>query len=159
MNSLSSLPLQLSNAMEALLPRMEIPQMEMPQVPSTEPFVSEEDSKTIVSNVFISVGLMIGAMIITGIFYWAFNKNVLLFITIMSALVFLYTIKVLIITAMMRSNYKSQRMFMTMMGGTVFMCLLSLILTIMFAIKSSSASRSSATPSYIPSNVNDYINQ
>lgn len=125
-----------------------------------ESFVTEDDSKAIVANVFISVGLMIAAMIITGIFYWSFNKNPLLFISILCAIMFFYTIKVIIIAALMREQFKSKMMFMILMGGTVFMSLLSLILTIMFGIKASQGGRSSSASNYnIPSNVNEYINQ
>lgn len=132
-----------------------------------ESFVTEEDSKSIVSNVFMSVGLMIGAMIIAAIFYWSYHKNVALFICILSALVFLYTIKVIIVVVLARDQFKSKNTFMILMGGTVFMCLLTLILTIMFGIKASPKSGSGPSSSisstganaYIPSSVNDYIGQ
>jgi len=74
-----------------------------------EGFVTEEDSKSIVSNVFMSVGLMIGAMIIAAIFYWSYHKNVALFICILSALVFLYTIKVIIVVVLARDQFKSKK--------------------------------------------------
>lgn len=164
MESLASLPKPLVDAVDA---PHEITRFLTGSGFETEPFVTEEDSKTIVSNVFISVGLMIAAMIVTGIFYWSFNKNPMLFICILCALIFFYTVKVITITALMREQFKSKRMFMVLMGGTVFVCLLTLILAIMFGIKANQGGRSSSSSSssygngndYIPSNVNEYISQ
>lgn len=112
---------------------------------------AEDSSQTIVGNVFIGVALMILAAIITIVFVWAYNKEKHLFITFLCGLVFLYTIKVVILVASMRDKI-NKNVFKLYIGSTAFMSLFSLILTIFFAIKTSKRLNGSA------SSTNNYYN-
>lgn len=121
-----------------------------------ETFEAEMDSaQVIVGNVFIGVALMIMAACITILFYWAYNKEKHLFITLLCGLMFLYAVKVIILVASMR-NKINKNVFRIYIGSTAFMSLLSLFLLIFFAIKTSkrlNASAPSPAPYYNPAPV------
>jgi vacuolar-type H+-ATPase subunit I/STV1 len=111
-----------------------------------------ESSQVIVGNVFIGVALMIMAACITILFYWAYNKEKHLFITLLCGLMFLYTVKVIILVASMRDKI-NKNVFRLYIGSTAFMSLLSLFLLIFFAVKTSkrlNASSSPVAPYYNP---------
>lgn len=102
-----------------------------------ETFETEADSsQAIVGNVFIGVSLMILATFITILFVWAYNKEKHLFITLLCGLVFLYTVKVIILVASLREKI-NKNVFRLYIGSTAFMSLFSLLLLIFFAVKTS----------------------
>lgn len=125
-----------------------------------EPFVTEEKSRSIVGSVFVAVGVMIFASIVAILFYWSFQRDVSLFITILCGLVFLYSVMVVALVATMRTKM-NEIIFKFYMGSTTFVAFLTLGLTILFGVKygrgSSSVSRSSPySSSYTPSPVVSY---
>lgn len=122
--------------------------------PKPEGFVSEEESRSIVGNVFITVSLMIFAGIIALLLFWTYAREVSLFISILNAIIFLYSIKMLILVAATRSKLRDF-VFKLYMGSTVFVSLLSLALMIVFAVKASRAMASS--PPYVSPQVSNYI--
>lgn len=114
-------------------------------------------TQKMVGNVFIGISLMILAAILTMIFYWSYQKEKHLFITILCGLVFLYTIKMVILVATLREKLNSV-VFRLYMGSTVFMSLMSLLMMIYFGVKTAQRLRgsSSSLPSYIPPPVQSY---
>lgn len=120
-----------------------------------EPFVDESQTQSIVGNVFIGVGLMILATILTVVFYWSYNKEKLLFITILCVVVFIFSVKMIILVAALRTKM-NPIIFRLYMGSTTFMSMMSLILIIYFAVKTSQRLRGSSSSSYIPPQVQAY---
>lgn len=118
-----------------------------------ETFETEADSsQAIVGNVFIGVSLMILATFITILFVWAYNKEKHLFITFLCGLVFLYTVKVIILVASLREKI-NKNVFRLYIGSTAFMSLFSLLLLVFFAVKTSkrlngTGVSSNPTPNY-----------
>lgn len=113
---------------------------------------AEDSSQVIVGNVFIGVSLMILAAFLTILFYWAYNKEKHLFITLLCGLFFLYTIKVVILVASLRDKI-NKTVFRLYIGSTAFMSLFSLFLLVFFAVKTSKrlgSSTSSPAPYYSP---------
>lgn len=121
-----------------------------------ETFETEnESSQVIVGNVFIGVALMILAAVITILFYWAYNKEKHLFITLLCGLVFLYTVKMVILVASVR-NKINKNVFRLYIGSTAFMSLFALFLLVFFAVKTAKrlgSSTSSSTNYYNPAPV------
>jgi uncharacterized membrane protein len=119
----------------------------------------KDEPSTIVGNVFTGVGLMIAATVLTIGFYMAYQREKLLFIAILCVVVFLYSIKVVILVAALRAKMNPM-VFRIYMGSTVFMALMSMILMILFSIKASQrmrgSFRSSQPPATYPSSPTDY---
>lgn len=120
-----------------------------------------ETTQVVVGNVFIGIALMVLAAIFTFMFYWAYQKDKHLFITILCAVVFLYTIKVIILVASLRDKV-NLTVFRLYVGSTAFMSIMALIMMVYFAIKTSSrlnSSSSSSSSSYnIPAAPMDQYN-
>lgn len=116
----------------------------------------QPNAQTMVGNVFIGIALMILATLLTVLFYWSFQKEKYLFITILCAVVFLYTIKMVILVAILRDKLNSI-VFRLYMGSTAFMSLMTLMMMIYFAVKTSQRLRgTSSSSSYIPPPVQSY---
>lgn len=140
------------------------PLLKLQSYEKREEFVNETDTRSVVANVFISVALMLLAMVITLTYIWAYRKDVSLFIAIFALVVFLFTVEMVIFVTMVRSNV-SRLMFMTFMGSVVFMAFMAIVLIIFFSIQASrgsgsgsgSYSRSSySSPAVTPSYGQDY---
>jgi hypothetical protein len=111
-----------------------------------EPFVDEAQAQSIVTEVFLSIGLMVFAGVIGVTLYWAYNKDHSIFIALVSALTFVFSVKMVILVAVLRKKLK-ESIFMMYMGSSVFMSLLSLFGVIYFAIAAAS-SRKAAVSNY-----------
>lgn len=130
----------------------------------TEPFVSETQTKTILGDVFKTVGLMIVAAFFMWFFYWAYAKEKQLFMAILSGLLFLYTLTVVSVTVTYRAKFSSP-MFAFLMGSSAFVAFMTLISTIFFSVRASqrlrgaSGSSSGAydAPAYVPPAVQQYV--
>lgn len=113
-----------------------------------EPFVEDEkQSQTIVGNVFIGMGLMVMAAFLALLFYWSYEKNRSLFIALFSGLVFLFSVKMVILVAVVRKKLNNI-IFKLYMGSTVFMSFVSMFSLIYFSIRASRSSSSSSSSSY-----------
>lgn len=119
-----------------------------------ETFVSEKNSQSIIASVFVSIGVMIFASIVAILFYWSYQKDVSLFIALISGLVFIYSIQMVIIVAVLRSKMKPG-IFKFYMGTIIFMAFLSLFMIIIFSIKANKSS-SPNLGSYVPREVTTY---
>jgi uncharacterized membrane protein len=123
---------------------------------------ADANTQTIVGNVFIGISIMILAMCLTWLFYWSYMRERTLFIAILSGVMMLFAIEMLILVVMLRSQV-SQLLFTFYMGSTAFATFMCLILVIFFSFKASQRLRGSngftGNNSYVPQNVQDYINQ
>jgi heme A synthase len=115
-----------------------------------ETFVSDNQSRSVVSGIIISIALMIFALIVMGIFSWAYQKDKNLFIVVFATVVLLFTITVTILLAILRSKMGFDA-FRFYMGSAIFMNFLTLLIIIFFGIKTSTRS--------LPSSVEDYLSK
>ena len=111
-----------------------------------EAFVSDNDSRNIVSNIFISIGLMVGAALVMALFYWAYQKERNLFVTIFAAFMFAYALYVTIFVTILRGKFSSVA-FRLILGSSAFVAFMTLMTLIFFAVKTSQKLRGSGSNS------------
>ena len=107
-----------------------------------EDFVSQTETITTVQTIFISMATMIGASLLSLLFYWSYERMPTLFISIFAAITFAYAIKVVILITLIRDKL-SQTVFKVYLGSGVFMAFMSLMVTVYFAIRTNSRTSSS----------------
>ncbi len=98
-----------------------------------ERFVDEPATKNIIGITFITVLLVIFAMLSTILLVWSYQKELHLFITIFSVIVLAYCIMMLIFVIITRKNL-SDSQFRIYLSGTVFMLFLVISMVIIFTI-------------------------
>lgn len=119
-----------------------------------EHFVSEEDTKQSVANIFLSVGLMIVALFIGGLLFWAYRKERSLMIVVLSIFVFIYAILMMTLGIIQRKNM-DKGYFLSIVGSSIFMSVMMLILIIVFSIVASRR----MSKSYLGSQTQDYLSR
>lgn len=119
-----------------------------------EPFVSESESVSIVSNTFIGAGLMLVAMLITWLFIWSYQKDRFLFISMFALVAFLYGAEMVILSAINMNNLDVSQ-FKLFMGSSLLFCLIFIIVGLFGFIK---YKRRNVSSTYVPSNVQNYLN-
>ena len=131
-----------------------------------ESFVTETQTKSIVSQVFITISLMILAAVIMWLFYWSYAKEKLLFMAILSGLMFIYTVIVIGVTVSYRAKLSTPT-FTFLMGASAFMSFTTVISVIFFSVRASqrlksasgSSSSSYSNTSYVPPAVQQYVTE
>lgn len=118
-----------------------------------EPFVSESESVSIVTNTFIGASLMFAAMLITWLFIWSYQKDKFLFISMFALVAFLYGAEMVILSAVNMSNL-DQAQFKLFMGSSLLFCLIFVIVGLFGFIK---YKRRNVTSSYVPPAVQNYL--
>jgi hypothetical protein len=121
-----------------------------------EQFVPDKDTGSIVTNIFISLGLMIVAMLITWLFIWSYEKDRSLFITIFAVVAFLYAAEIAVFIAI-NTDKLDTITFRIMTSSTVFFGFTFLLIAIIFMIKAIQHLRSKSQ-GYVSNTVRDYIN-
>lgn len=91
-----------------------------------ERFVGEKETKTIISNTFITLSFVIVGLILAALLVWAYYKTDKLYITIFSFIVFAYTLMMVIFIALIRAKL-TENEFKIYMSTSIFMSLFSLI--------------------------------
>ena len=119
-----------------------------------EPFVSEEETKKSVANIFISVGLMILALLIGGLLFWAYRKERALMIVILCAFIFIYSI-VMMTLGIVQRNKLDKGYFLSIVGSSIFVSVMMIILIIMFSIITSRR----LNKSYLGTETQDYLSR
>lgn len=99
-----------------------------------EHFISSNQTTSIVGSIFTVMATMIFAGIIAVLFFWAYGRDVNLFITILAGIVFIYAGSVTIYFGV-SSNTINSIAFQYFMGSSVFMSLCMLILIVYFMLK------------------------
>lgn len=92
-----------------------------------EAFVGEKETKTIISNTFITLSFVIVGLILAALLVWAYYKTDKLYITIFSFIVFAYTLMMVIFIALIR-NKLTENEFKIYMSTSIFMSIFSLII-------------------------------
>lgn len=119
-----------------------------------ETFVDETQTKKIMQQVFIAVGLMVAAMFLAFVFTWAFNKEKTLFIAIYAGIMLLFGTLVIALVSVVRSQIKNIPIFYVLVGASAFVCLLNIVLIVVFSVMASKRLKRG----YVPSGVQDYLN-
>lgn len=140
---------------QALLPSKRQREEEADANAAVEAFVNDKESQSIVGNVFISIALMLLAAGFMWLFYWAFNRDRNLFITIFSAIMFAYAITITIITVIYRNKF-AKPTFTFLIGVNAFVGFMTLTSLVFFAIR---ANRSGSGSSYEPAAANPYVSR
>ena len=119
---------------------------------------TEAQTRTIVGSIFVATGMMIFSSIFALLFYWSYQKEKTLFIAILNGVIFIFTLKMLILVAVMRSKL-NPTVFKIYMGSTVFIAFMTLFMIIYFTIKAIQRIRSStsSSSSYVSPNIQNYI--
>jgi hypothetical protein len=123
-----------------------------------EEFVSSNESLKIVTNIFISAGLMVVAMIITWLFIWSYEKDINLFISIIACVAMLFSMESIIMTIINMSKF-DEISFKVSMGSGITASLIFFILAITFFIRFFQRMRGDSGSRYVPSTVSNYIDQ
>jgi len=127
-----------------------------------ESFVTETQTKGIVSQVFITLSLMLLAALIMWLFYWSYAKEKLLFMAILAGLMFIYTVIVIGVTVSYRAKLSTPT-FTFLMGASAFMAFMTMISVIFFSVRASQrlkgAESSYQSTSYVPPAVQQYVTE
>lgn len=119
-----------------------------------EGFISDSDSKQNVSSIFASIGLMVFAILIAILFFWAYRKERSLFIVALSVVILIYTIMMTILIVLQRKNIEN--VYFTMgIGATSFIGVMSILLIITFSIVASRR----LNKSYLGTETQDYLSR
>lgn len=110
-------------------------------------WVNEKDTTTIITNVFISVALMILAALIMALFYWSYTRDPALFMVFFSLIGFIFGVYITIFIAVTRSKFGAIAFKMTI-GSAAFFAFLSLMVLIYFSILAGNRSRAASFSSY-----------
>lgn len=119
-----------------------------------EMFVSEEETKEVMTRVFIAVGLMIGAMFLAFLFIWTFNKEKTLFISVYATFMLMFAAMIIIVASVIREQITNKKVFYVIIGSSVFVALLNIVVAVIFGVMASKRLRKA----FVPQGVQDYIN-
>ena len=108
-----------------------------------EPFVDSDQSVSIVMNVFIVLAAMIAAALLALLFYWSYQKDITLFVTILCGIGFIYSACNVIMFGVKSASF-DEFTFKFFMGFSVFICAMNIILGIYFGIQSRGRSNDGA---------------
>lgn len=100
-------------------------------------FVSNEENDQIVQKIFTILGYSILTLIVYGTLIWAYyltDKNQHLFISIFSLFVLFYTIIVISIVVINKSNYDALS-YLLLFGITIFVIFTSFFVSVFFILK------------------------
>lgn len=98
-----------------------------------EDFVSGSETSDIVTNVFIIVGAVLVSVIVTFVFYTSYNTNKKLFISLLSGIVFLYSLMNIIGLIVVRNSITTTY-FKVFLGAGIIMGALAIVVAILFSV-------------------------
>lgn len=114
-----------------------------------ETFVSEKETKSIISSTFVTISLVILGMIIAGLLYWSYVQTDRLYITIFSGIVFAYVLMMIIFIALIRAKLTEDE-FKIYMSVSIFMGILTLLLFSIFLYRTFDFYRNRYPPGMYP---------
>jgi hypothetical protein len=121
---------------------------------SLEGFADESQTKQSIIRIFVSVSLMVLAILIGFVFLWAYRRERTLMIVVLSAVIFIYAILVLVFTLVQREKLDNIY-FLLLTGSSAFMTTMAVLLIIIFSII---ASRRMGD-SYMGDQARDYLSR
>jgi hypothetical protein len=105
-----------------------------------EGFVNETQAKEDVVTTFITVSLVFFGMVVAFLLLWAYNKSDTVFFMAFVGMVAIYAFITVVFVAIIRSNITSTQ-FKVFMISSVFMAILSIVILLIFVIKTTSLFR------------------
>lgn len=99
-----------------------------------EMFVNEDDTKQVMTQVFIAVGLMIAAMFLAFVLSWAYNTEKTLFIAIFASITLLFSALIITLVSIIRNKIDDVKIFYVLVGSTAFMSIFSIVMIIVFSV-------------------------
>jgi glucan phosphoethanolaminetransferase (alkaline phosphatase superfamily) len=100
-----------------------------------EGFVNETQARSDIITTFITITIVFFGMVLAFLLLWSYNKSDKLFFMVFAGMVALYATCVCIFVAIIRSDITSKQ-FKIFMIPSVFMALISIIILIIFVVKS-----------------------
>lgn len=100
-----------------------------------EGFVNETQARSDIITTFITISIVFFGMIIAFLLIWSYNKSDRMFFMVFAGMVAIYASITAIFVAVIRSNITSIQ-FKLFMISSVFIALLSIIILIIFVVKS-----------------------
>lgn len=93
----------------------------------------EKSTKNTIQRIFISVALMVMAVVFGIVFLWAYRKERALFVVVLSVTVFIYAILVLVFTLVQREKI-DYIYFTLLIGSSAFMVVMMVLLIVIFSV-------------------------
>lgn len=140
--------------MVGLYPLKEAYKVVKPKNENEEPFVTEDETKTSIVNIFTSVGLMVLAIVLGGVLYWSYRKERTLMIVVLSVMVCIYAAVVLILVVVQRKKLDNGY-FIALAGSSIFMVVMLILIIITFSIVASRR----MSKSYLGTETQDYLSK
>jgi hypothetical protein len=100
-----------------------------------EHFVNDTQARSDIITTFITISIVFFGMTLAFFLLWSYNKSDKLFFMVFSGMVALYATAMGIFVAVIRSNITSTQ-FKIFMISSIFMALMSIVVLIIFVIKS-----------------------
>ena len=100
-----------------------------------EHFVNDTQARSDIITTFITISILFFGMTLAFILLWSYNKSDKLFLMVFAGMVALYATAMGIFVAVIRSNITSTQ-FKVFMISSIFMALMSMVVLIIFVIKS-----------------------
>lgn len=101
-----------------------------------EGFVNETQARSDIITTFVTISIVFFGMIIAFALLWSYNKSDRLFFMVFSGMVAVYASITAIFVVIIRSNITSTQ-FKVFMISSIFIALLSIIVLVIFVVKSS----------------------
>lgn len=101
----------------------------------TEGFVNDTQARADIITTFITISIVFFGMVLAFLLLWSYNKSDKLFFMVFAGMVALYATVMGIFVAVIRANITSTQ-FKIFMTSSVFMALISIIMLIIFVVKS-----------------------
>jgi hypothetical protein len=111
-----------------------------PQNIVVEPFVTDKETMEMIKRIFIGIGLMIGASVLSVILYWSYQKSRSIFIVVMNLVLLAYAIEKL-----------DSNMYYTFMGSAIAAGFIAIFMILIFLVKFFRDKSS-----YVPSSISSY---
>lgn len=109
-----------------------------------EKFVSDAEMRSSMGSTFIILTYIFGGMLLAGVLIWSYTKSDVLFISILSGIISVYSIAIVVFIASIRSKLTSLQ-FKLLMTTSIFMMILCMSSTVMYIVRATS-SESAAVP-------------
>ena len=108
-----------------------------------------------IKRIFISIALMVLAIVIGFIFLWAYRKERTLMVVVLSVVVFIYALLVLVFTLVQRDKL-DYIYFTLLIGSSAFMTVMMILLIVVFSVISS---QRMGSQDYLGSQTRDYMSR
>lgn len=103
-------------------------------------FISDAEARSSIGSTFIVLTYLFGGMLLSGVLIWSYFKSDVLFISILSGIITVYSLMIVIFISTIRSKLTSLQ-FKLLMTTSIFMLVLCMTSTIFFIIRATSSNK------------------